>query len=58
MRGGAVMCERRWRDRQGSTLSKPIKIEYLQINETSHAADALRDGAGELVVVEHPAAVD
>ena len=34
-----------------------MKRGYLQIIETGHAADALRDSAGELVVVEVPAAV-
>ena len=32
--------------------AKPIDREYSQPTETGHAADALRDGAGELVAVE------
>ena len=34
-----------------------LDLEYLQCIETGHAADALRDGAGELVADEVPAAV-
>ena len=38
---------------------EPFKayFEYLQILETGHAGDAVRDGAGELVVAEVPAVV-
>ena len=32
-----------------------LDLEYLQCIETGHAADALRDGAGELVEGEVPA---
>ena len=43
--------------REGSReQSLKADLEYLQIPETGHAADALRDSAGELVAVEFPAA--
>ena len=43
-------------ERKGVNSLK-VYLGYLQLNETGHAADALRDGAGELVAVEPPAAV-
>ena len=51
MRGGMVMCESAI-----GALTLKAHLEYLQIIEAGEAADALRDSAGELVVVEDPAA--
>ena len=52
------MCTRE-RSREIGFEVRTLKayLEYLQLSETGHAADALRDSAGELVVVEAPAAV-
>ena len=43
--------------RQGVNPRKPIVHIYFQPSENGHAADALRDSAGELVAEEVPAAV-
>ena len=36
-------------------MVNPIRLEYLQIIETGHAANAFRDSAGELIVSQPPA---
>ena len=47
----------RRREGRSGEPAKPIDREYSQPTETGHAADALRDSAGELVHGEDPAAV-
>ena len=51
-----LLMEKKRQRRQGVN-PQSLDLEYLQCIETGHAADALRDGAGELVVFEGPAAV-